>query len=88
MHYGGYVRPTQERTAVSWTVTAGVCSNLSIITFGEMASGTSETAVHLGLGFLGTGDQIDLHADLTSDLVLNNGVNPQFAVGALTWTAA
>jgi hypothetical protein len=29
-----------------------------------------------------------LHQDLAQDLVINNGVNPQFAIGALDWVHA
>lgn len=84
--YTGYARPTQARSGVGWTVSGNTASNAALIQFGEMSAGGPDTVVHLGLGFLATGDIIRLHADLDADLVINNGVNPQFAIGALDWT--
>lgn len=86
--YTGYARPTQARSSAGWTVSGAVASNAALIQFGEMTAGGPDTVVHLGLGLLATGDVIRLHQDLNADLVINNGVNPQFAIGALTWTAA
>lgn len=86
--YTGYARPTQARSSAGWTVTAAVVSNAALIQFGEMTAGGPDTVVHLGLGLLATGNVLRLHQDLAADLVINNGVNPQFAIGALTWTFA
>ena len=86
--YTGYVRPLQARTTGGWdTAAAGANANAAIITFGASSSGP-ETAVHCGLSFIATGDVLHLHADLGADLVINSGVEPQFAAGALTWTLA
>lgn len=85
--YTGYARPTQARSAAGWTVSGNTASNAALIQFGEMTAGGPDTVVHLGLGFLSTGNQLDMHADLNADLVINNGVNPQLAIGALDWTA-
>lgn len=87
--YTGYARPTQSRTgSTGWTSSADTISNAALIQFGEMTAGGPDTVVHLGLGFLSTGNQLDLHQDLAADLVINNGVNPQFAIGALDWVFA
>ncbi len=86
--YTGYARPTQARSGAGWTVSGAVVSNAALIQFGEMSAGGPDTAVHLGLGLLATGNVLRLHQDLAADLVINNGVNPQFAIGALTWTFA
>ena len=86
--YTGYARPTQTRNSSGWTVSGAVASNAALIQFGEMTAGGPDTVVHTGLGLLATGNVIRLHQDLNADLVINNGVNPQFAIGALTWTAA
>ncbi len=85
--YTGYARPTQARSAAGWTV-AGTTnvSNAALIQFGEMSAGGPDTVVHVGLGFIATGDVLRLEADLNADLVINNGVNPQFAIGALVFT--
>lgn len=86
--YTGYARPTQARSSGGWSSSGDTISNAALIQFGEMTAGGPDTVVHLGLGFLGTGNQLDLHQDLAADLVINNGVNPQFAIGALDWVFA
>jgi hypothetical protein len=86
--YTGYTRPTQARSAAGWTISGDTASNAALIQFGEMSAGGPDTVVHLGLGFIATGDVLRLHADLEDDLVINDGVNPQFAIGALDWTLA
>ena len=87
--YTGYARPTQARSSAGWTVTGAQAANAALIQFGEMTGGAGGTAVHLGLGFIATGDVLRLHQDLTgAGLAVSNGVNPQFAINALTFTAA
>lgn len=81
--YTGYARPTQARSSAGWTVASDNVSNAALVQFGEMTAGGPDTVVHLGVGLLATGDVIRIHADLNADLVINNGVNPQFAIGAL-----
>jgi hypothetical protein len=81
--YTGYARPTQARSGAGWTVSGNNASNAALIQFGEMSAGGPDTVVHLGLGFIATGDVLRIEADLNADLVINNGVNPQFAIGAL-----
>lgn len=84
--YTGYARPTQARSSAGWTISGDTVSNAALIQFGEMTAGGPDTVVHLGLGLLATGDVLRIHADLNSDLVINNGVNPQLAIGALDIT--
>lgn len=84
--YTGYARPTQARSGSGWTVSGNTASNAALIQFGEMTAGGPDTVVHCGLGFLSTGNALNLHADLNANLVINNGINPQFAIGALDWT--
>jgi hypothetical protein len=86
--YTGYARPLQARNATDWTSSADTISNGTLEQFGEMTAGGPDTVVHVGLGLLGSGNQLDLHQDLAADLVINNGVNPQFAIGALDWVFA
>lgn len=86
--YTGYSRPTQARSGAGWTVSGDTASNAALVQFGEMTAGGPDTVVHLGLGFIATGNVLRLHQDLTADLVINNGVNPQFAIGALDWVFA
>lgn len=86
--YTGYARPTQARSGSGWTVSSDTVSNAALIQFGEMTAGGPDTVVHVGLGLIATGDVLRLHQDLADDLVINNGVNPQFAIGALDWVFA
>ena len=86
--YTGYARPTQARSGAGWTVSGDTVSNAALIQFGEMTAGGPDTAVHVGLGFIATGDVLRLHQDLNADLVINDGINPQFAAGALDWVFA
>jgi hypothetical protein len=86
--YTGYARPTQARSGAGWTVSGDTASNAALVQFGTMSAGGPDTAVHVGLGFISTGDVLRLHQDLNADLVINNGINPQFAVGALDWVFA
>ena len=86
--YTTYARPLQARSAAGWTISGDTASNAALVVFGEMTAGGPDTVVHLGLGFIETGSVLRLHQDLTNDLVINNGVNPQFAIGALDWVFA
>lgn len=86
--YTGYARPTQARSAAGWDTSGDTISNAALIQFGEMSAGGPDTVVHLGCGLIATGDVLRLHQDLAADLVINNGVNPQFAIGALDWVFA
>jgi len=86
--YTTYARPTQARSSAGWTVTGATADNAALIQFGEMTAGGPVTVVHMGLGFIDTGSVLRLHQDLANDLVINNGVNPQFAIGALDWVFA
>ena len=81
--YTGYARPTQARSSAGWTISGNNCSNAALIQFGEMSAGGPDTVVHLGVGLIATGDVLRIEADLNADLVINNGVNPQFAIGNL-----
>lgn len=86
--YTGYARPTQTRDSSGWSSSGDTISNAALIQFGEMTAGGPDTVVHVGCGLLGSGNQLDLQQDLNADLVINNGVNPQFAIGALDWVFA
>ena len=64
--YTGYARPTQPRSGSGWTVASDTVSNAALIQFGEMTAGGPDTVVHVGLGFIATGDVLRLHQDLTA----------------------
>ena len=86
--YTTYARPLQARSSAGWTISGDTASNAALIQFGEMTAGGPDTVVHLGLGFIATGDVLRLHQDLTADLVINNGIAPQLAIGACDWVFA
>ena len=86
--YTGYARPTQARSSAGWTITGDTADNAALIQFGNMTAGGPQTVVHVGLGFISTGNVLRLQRTLVSSLVINNGVNPQFAIGALDWVFA
>lgn len=85
--YTGYARPLQARSGAGWTIAGAVASNAALIQFGNMTAGGPQTVTYAGLGFIATGNVLRLWVQLTASLVINNGVNAQFAIGAMTWTA-
>ena len=84
--YTGYSRPTIVRGTGAWTVTGDTVTNDNLIVFGEMSAGGPVTITDVGLGFA-AGNVLQLWGQVTTDLVVNNGVNPQLAAGALDVTA-
>lgn len=84
--YTGYVRQTVARSGAGWTSVGGTASNAALVQFGEKTGGADDVAVHFGLGLIATGDVLRIHGDLTADLTVSTGVNPQFAIGALDIT--
>lgn len=86
LSYTGYARQTQARSGSGWTVSGAAASNAALIQFGNMTAGGPVTATYSGLGFISTGSVLRLWVQLTSSLVINTGVNPQLAIGAMSWT--
>lgn len=84
--YTGYSRPTVARNVSNWTVTGDTASNDNLIQFGEMTAGGPDTITDVSIGFA-TGAVMQIWGQVTQDLVVNNGVNPQLAAGALDITA-
>ena len=87
--YTGYARETVVRSTAGWTVGGdGLADNDAAITFTISTSGPeTETDVSLGGNDAG-GDVMQIFGSLAADLVVNNGVTPEFAIGALDITAA
>lgn len=84
--YTGYVSVTKVRGVAEWTVSAGLVDNDNAITFPISTSGPeTETDVSLGGNDAG-GDVMQIFGTLAADLVVNNGVTPEFAAGALDIT--
>lgn len=81
--YTGYARVAVARSVAQWTVSAGNADNDNAITFGSATSGP-ETITDVGLGFAATlAGYLQMFGALTADLIVNNGIQPEFAAGAL-----
>ncbi len=82
--YTGYARFANTRDTAGWTVLTGTADNDVLNTFGEMTAGGPVTITDVILGFAASGAGVaHIHGQVTSDLIVNNGTNPQFAIGAL-----
>lgn len=82
--YTGYARFANTRDTAGWTVLTGTVDNDVLNTFGEMTAGGPVTITDVILGFAASGAGVaHIHGQVTSDLIVNNGTNPQFAIGAL-----
>lgn len=81
--YTGYNRIAVARTVSGWTVASGTVTNDAVITFPISTSGP-ETETDVGIGFAASGAGIlQIYSTLDADLVVNNGVTPEFAISAL-----
>jgi hypothetical protein len=84
--YTGYARVAVARTSGGFTLTTSTISNTALVQFPQCTGG-SGTATHFGIGTdsSSTGNLI-FKGSLTSSLSVSNGIQPQFAAGALTVT--
>jgi hypothetical protein len=82
--YGSYALVTVQRDATGWDVSGNTASNDDIIQFPQCTSG-SETITHVSIT-PGNSTQILYSGALSSSLAVSAGIQPQFAVGALTIT--
>jgi len=90
LSYTGYARQTVARSGAGWTVSGTAptqAANAALIQFGNMTAGGPQTAAFAGVSFHPSGTRLDLYQALTANLVINNGVNPQYAIGAIVVTA-
>ena len=82
--YTDYARVSVARSTAGWSVAAGVADNDAAITFPVCgASGSTITNVGVGSDTSGAGN---LFLIGTASLVINTGITPQFAAGALDIT--
>ncbi len=86
--YTGYVSQTVVRSTGGWTVGGdGLGDNDAAISYPISTSGPeTETDTSMG-GNDGGGDVMQVYASLAADLIVNNGVTPEFAAGAFDVTA-
>jgi hypothetical protein len=84
--YTGYARVAVNRTAGGWTRTVSTIANTALVQFGQCTGG-SATATHFGIGTDSTGaGNLLLKGALNASLSISNGIQPQFAAGAMTAT--
>ena len=83
---GPYARQAVPRSALGWTVSGNQVSNTALIQFPQ-CSGGSETAQYVSVGVAGSGaTDILWSGQLSSNLAISSGIQPQFAIGALVIT--
>ena len=84
--YTSYARVAVARTGGGWTLTSQTISNTALVQFPQCTGGTS-TVSYFGIGtdLSGNGNLI-MSGSLTSPRSVSNGIQPQFAAGALTVT--
>jgi hypothetical protein len=84
--YTGYARVSVARTAGGWTRTVSTIANTALVQFAQCTGGSS-IVTHFGIGTDSTGaGNLLLKGALTSSLSISNGIQPQFAAGAMTAT--
>ena len=84
--YTGYARVGVNRTAGGWTRTVSTIANTALVQFGQCTGGTA-TATFFGIGTDSTGaGNLLLKGALNASLSISNGIQPQFAAGAMTAT--
>lgn len=82
--YGSYAAVTVSRSGSGWTVTGNSCANDALIQFPQCTSG-SETITYVSIS-PATTTQILYSGALSSSLAVSTGIQPQFAISALTIT--
>jgi hypothetical protein len=82
--YTGYAAVTVNRNAGAWDVSGNEASNAALVQFPQ-CSGGSNTITHVSIT-PNASTQILYSGALGSSLSVSNGIQPQFAIGALTIT--
>lgn len=82
--YTNYARIAVARTSGGWTVTSNSAANAALAQFAQCGA-TGATITHVAIGTAASGAGKVLYAGaLNSSLTVANGIQPQFAAGALT----
>ena len=82
--YSVYVRQTTPRNATDWTASGTIATVTNDIAITYPTSTTNETETDFALTFdNGVGTYMQIYGSLTADLIVNNGVTPEFAINAL-----
>jgi len=82
--YTSYARVAVARSGSGWTVSGNSVTNAALVQFPQCTGG-SETITHVGVG-LGASSTTTLlyKGALSASLAVSSGIQPQFAVGALS----
>ena len=82
--YTSYARVAVARSGSGWTVSGNSVTNAALVQFPQCTGG-SETITHVGVG-LGASSTTTLlyKGALSASLEVSSGIQPQFAVGALS----
>lgn len=85
--YTNYVRQAPARTTGGWVAPAGgVTSNAVAVDYPQCGvSGATITSAATGKAVSGAAD-IFHYGDLNSSIAVSNGIQPRFAIGAITIT--
>lgn len=84
--YTNYARISVARTSGGWTVATNTATNAALAQFAQCGA-TGSTITYVAIGMLSTGAGIILYSGaLNSSLSVANGIQPQFAINALTVT--
>lgn len=85
--YTSYARVAVARSGSGFTRSVSSISNAALVQFPQ-ATGGSGTATYFSIGTDSTGTgQIVASGALAASLAVSNGIQPQFAIGALVATA-
>ncbi len=86
--YTNYARVAVARSSGGWTVSGNTVSNAALVTF-PACGVTGNTVTYFVIGRAsGTGaGEIIVSGALSASLIVNSGITPSFAIGALTATA-
>lgn len=82
--YTGYAAVDVDRAGTDWTVTGNTVTNDNLIQFPQCTGGTN-TITHVSVTPKSS-TQILYSGALNSSLSVSNGIQPQFAAGALSIT--
>jgi len=81
--YTNYARQDEARNTTQWTVTGNTADNDNAIPFPECGV-TGSTVTDFGLGSASSGaGNLFLFGALTASRIINAGITPSFAAGAL-----
>ena len=84
--YTSYDRVAVVRSGSGWTVSGNTASNAALVQFPQ-ATGGSNTITYVAVGTASSGaGQILYSGALNASLAVSSGIQPQFAIGALTLT--